>query len=274
MRILVLGSDGQIGAPLVKYMKRRGHAVMEFDNYSFPPHDLRVPHILDNLLHEIDFVFFLAFDVGGAVYLKYYQDTYEFMSNNMKIMVNTFESLHKFNTPFIFASSQMSEMTHSTYGILKLIGERYTHELNGRVVRFWNVYGPERDTDKAHVITHFISMAMRGKIRILTTGEERRQFLYVTDCCDCLDILMNTPTEKKSFDVSSFEWLRIIDLAEIIASQCNCEVTAGTITDDVQRSKLNEPNEDILQYWHPVTNIRTGINFCIDERYNCDNSSL
>lgn len=256
MRVLVLGSDGQIGKPLVAHLQRGGHIVTGFDNYSDPAHDLRLPRVLDSLLPEIDFVFFLAFDVGGAVYLKHYQDTYDFMSNNIRIMNNTFDSLRRWNTPFVFASSQMSEMSHSTYGILKLIGERYTRECNGTVARFWNVYGPEKDTDKAHVITHFISMARRGDIHMRTTGEEMRQFLYVDDCCECLEMMM---TLKENFDVSSFEWVRIKDLALMVAREYGCGVIVGGLVDDVQRSELKDPSRDVLKYWQPRTTLEAGI---------------
>lgn len=267
MKTLILGSDGQIGRPLVTYLKQHSHSVVEFDNHSFPPNDLRVQHILNSLLPDIDFVFFLAFDVGGAVYLKQYQDSFDFISNNMKIMANTFDSLRRFNTPFLFASSQMSGMSHSTYGILKLIGERYTHALNGKVVKFWNVYGPEKDTPKAHVITHFISMAKRGKIEMLTSGAEKRQFLYVTDCCECMEILMNNfyAIQDKNFDVSSFVWTKIIDVAQIISDIFKCEVIPGKLEDDVQRNELVDPRGEILQYWQPTTNIIEGIKLCVNE---------
>lgn len=275
MKVLVLGSDGQIGRPLVKHLRGCGHIVAEFDNYSNPKKDLRIPGILNNILADIDFVFFLAFDVGGAVYLNQYQNTHEFISNNVKIMSNTFDSLKKYHTPFLFASSQMSEMSHSTYGILKLIGERYSYNI-GKVVKFWNVYGPEESTEKAHVITHFISMAQVGKIQMRTTGDEMRQMLYVGDCCECLTILMDKywDLDNKTFDVSSFEWIKIKHIARIIADIYKCDVVPGEANDDVQRSELKDPDKNILNYWQPKTNIITGIKYCINERNNCNNSSL
>ena len=148
MKILVLGSDGQIGKALVKYL-RVNHEVIEFDILSNPKNDLRKPGILD--LNGIDFVFFLAFDVGGSVYLKKYQDTYKFISNNIKIMNNTFASLKKYETPFIFTSSQMAGMNNSSYGSLKRIGEYYTSCLNGKTVRLWNVYG-SRTVLRSHLL--------------------------------------------------------------------------------------------------------------------------
>ena len=275
MRVLVLGSDGQIGAPLAAYLREQGHSVVEFDNYSNPYDDLRIPHILNSILREVDFVFFLAFDVGGAIYLKNYQDTYDFISNNMKIMSNTFDSLQKFKTPFIFASSQMSEMSHSTYGILKSIGERYVNDMQGKVVRFWNVYGPERDTDKMHVISDFIKGAEDGVIEMMTTGDEQRQFLYVRDCCECLEILMkNYYMMPKKIDVSSFEWIRISDIAQLVALNFNCRIIPGMAVDDVQRSTLNDPDKEILKYWQPKTDINIGIKYCIDERRNSHNGNL
>ena len=263
MRILVLGSDGQIGSPLTKHLKNLNHDVIEFDNYSNPITDLRVPYILDNILQTIDFVFFLAFDVGGSIYLKKHQDTYNFISNNIKIMNNTFDSLKKYNTPFIFASSQMSQMSYSSYGILKHIGENYTKILNGKIVRFWNVYGYERDLTKSHVITDFILMAMNdGIIKMKTDGQESRQFLYSDDCCECLEILMKNHNELKldSYDVTSFNWIKIIEIAKIISKNFNnCEVIVNPKKDDVQLNALNEPNIEILKYWKPKTTINEGI---------------
>ena len=48
----------------------------------------------------------------------------------MRIMSNTFESIRKHKKPFIFASSQMSEMGYSSYGTLKALGEKITKDLN------------------------------------------------------------------------------------------------------------------------------------------------
>jgi len=268
MRILVLGSDGQIGYSLVQHL-RKDNEVFEFDIFSNPINDLRFPNILDRKLEDIDFVFFLAFDVGGSVYLKKYEHTIDFISNNIKIMNNTFDSLRKFNTPFIFASSQMSGMIHSSYGLLKRIGEMYTHCLNGKIAKLWNVYGRQVSSIKNFVITDFISMAKhQGRIDMQTTGEESRQFLYVEDCCECLSILMNKFNELDSneYDVSSFEWITIKDVAYIIADNFNdCNVFTGDKVDDVQRNALNDPRTDILKYWQPRTPIEVGIKHLIDD---------
>ena len=50
----------------------------------------------------------------------------------------------------------MSNMDFSTYGTLKRLGEDITKSLNCLYVKFWNVYGIEKDLQKAHVVTDFV----------------------------------------------------------------------------------------------------------------------
>ena len=76
-------------------------------------------------------------------------------------MKNTFELLYKEKKRFIFATSQMSNMIYSSYGVLKRIGEDITKSLGGISVRFWNVYGIENDMEKSHVVTDFIIKAKK-----------------------------------------------------------------------------------------------------------------
>ena len=93
MRYLILGSEGQIGGHLQDYLRSKGHSVTEFDIEITSDHDLRKQNNkeLYHALKYADFVFFLAFDVGGSRYLKKYQETFEFYRNNM--MINTEEDL-------------------------------------------------------------------------------------------------------------------------------------------------------------------------------------
>ena len=259
--ILVLGSSGQIGLSLCNFLIEKKYNVVEFDIEKDKNEDLRLSQILDSIIVDIDFVFFLAFDVGGSKYLEKLEKTFDFIDNNSKIMVNTFESLRKHKTPFIFASSQMSNMSYSSYGVLKMLGEYYTKSLNGVIVKFWNVYGIENDENKSHVITDFIKMSKQGKIKMRTDGEESRQFLFADDCSEALEILMNnyqTIDREKSLDVTNFEWVKVSQIADIITKINKCEILKGNST-DLQKDKQNEPNDYILNYWKPKTSLEEGI---------------
>lgn len=273
MKYLVLGSAGQIGLALVnKIRDEKLGEVIEFDIETSVNQDLRIykNSILEEAIKKCDFIFFLAFDVGGSRYLKAYQNTFDFISNNTKILANTFEIIKKYDRPFIFASSQMSNMGFSTYGRLKGIGEAYTNTLGGLVVKFWNVYGVEYDLNKSHVITDLIIKAKNTKeIDLITDGKEERQFLYADDCCDCLLTLSekyNEVPRHEELHISSFKWHSILDIADIISKHYKgSKIIPSKSFDTVQHDQRNEPNKYVLKYWQPKTDVETGIKKIIKE---------
>jgi len=270
MRITVLGSSGQIGAYLTEYLRKKDHDVREFDVVNGDDQDMRkIPNYdLHARISTSEFVFFLAFDVGGSRYLKKYQHTFDFVNNNARLMVNAFEYLKKYEVPFVFASSQMSNMSYSPYGTLKRVGELYTETLGGLIVKFWNVYGIEKDHDKAHVITDFIRKGFEeGDFQMITDGKEERQFLYAEDCCEGLEAVMENYKELKSTDplhITNFDYTSILDVARIIEKEFNnigktVNISPSESKDSVQLDKRNEADRFIEKYWSPKTNLETGI---------------
>ena len=270
MRVAILGSSGQIGAYLTTYLREKGHDVDEVDIANGPQYDLRdtLTTIVQDIIRDADFVFFLAFDVGGSRYLKKYQHTFDFINNNTRLMAYTFSLLQRYRKRFVFASSQMSNMSHSPYGVMKRVGEMHTKSLNGLIVKFWNVYGIENDMDKAHVITDFINKGFdEGDFEMLTDGTEERQFLYAEDCCEALETVMNSYTDFKSDDplhITSFHSNSIREIADIIQGQFqligkSVKIKAGLAKDSVQMDKRNEADNYILGWWIPNTTIDKGI---------------
>lgn len=271
MKISVLGSSGQIGAYLTEYLQNKGHEVFEFDVVNGEHQDLTtIPNPeLNRVIEESDFVFFLAFDVGGSRYLKKYQHTFDFINNNARLMVNVFGLLEKYNKRFVFASSQMSNMSYSPYGVMKRVGELYTQTLKGLTVHFWNVYGIEHDPEKSHVITDFIRRGFEeGEFEMMTDGTEERQFLYAEDCCEALETVMESYTDFKPEDplhITSFRSNTIKEVAEIIQGQFNLigkhdvKIKPGLAKDSVQMDKRNVADNYITGWWMPKTNLQDGI---------------
>lgn len=265
MKALVLGSNGQIGSALMNYLSCKGDIAIPYDIARDPREDLRKPRReLEALVRDVDFVHFMAFDVGGSKYLAKYQDTYEFIQNNVQIMSSTFELLGKSAKPFIFASSTMANLSFSSYGLLKAIGERYAQALGGLSVKFWNVYGIEHDASRAHVITDFINMARaQRRITMRTTGQEERQFLYAEDSADALCTLMHHYSEvprDAELHVTSSEWTSIYEVAQIVAELCpSTEVIPGTARDETHAGRKSEADTYIHRWWKPTTSLRAGI---------------
>lgn len=279
MKITILGSSGQIGAYLSEYLCKKGHTVIHFDKVETPNHDMTVipNQYLENAIETADFVFFLAFDVGGSRYLKKYQHTFQFIDNNARLMANAFGCLKKYNKRFVFASSQMSNMSYSPYGVLKNVGELYTKSLNGLIVKFWNVYGIEKDYDKSHVITDFIRKGFEtGVIDMLTDGQEEREFLYAEDCCEALEVIMQSYNEFTSEDnlhITSFRSTKVIDIASIICGQFNLigkevKINPSDQKDNVQLDKRNQPDTYLTKWWIPKTTIENGISKVFEEMKN------
>ena len=277
-RVTILGSSGQIGAYLTEYLRREDkYDVREFDVVNGEHQDLTIipNQELQMVLMTSDFVFFLAFDVGGSRYLKKYQHTFDFVNNNSRILTSVFDLLGRYKVPFVFASSQMSNMSHSPYGVLKRVGELYTQTLKGLTVKFWNVYGVERDMEKAHVITDFIRKGFEeGSFEMLTDGTEERQFLYAEDCCEALETIMEHYSDFKPTDplhVTSFNSTSIKEVANMIQGQFNLlgadvdpkymdvSINPGLARDSVQMDKRNEADNYILGWWTPTTTLDKGI---------------
>tara|TARA_R100001163_G_scaffold37356_1_gene28595 strand:- start:50 stop:898 length:849 start_codon:yes stop_codon:yes gene_type:complete len=270
MRVTILGSSGQIGAYLTEYLRNKGHDVAEFDKSNASWQDMTtIPNsALRSVISQSDFVFFLAFDVGGSHYLKKYQHTFKFIDNNARMLAGAFEYLNEYKTPFIFASSQMSNMSYSPYGVMKRVGELYTKSLNGLIVKFWNVYGIEKDMEKAHVITDFIVKGFEtGNIDMMTDGTEEREFLYAEDCCQALETIMEKYSDFTSSDelhITSGISTSILEIArhiQLLFKEIGKEVdvSPSPSKDEVQKDARNVPDPYIRKWWEPKTSIVDGI---------------
>ena len=276
MKITILGSSGQIGAYLTEYLRDKGHHVIEFDkNNSYHEDMTTIPNpFLKNAIMESDFVFFLAFDVGGSRYLKKYQHTFKFIDNNARMLAGAFQYISEYKKPFVFASSQMSNMSYSPYGVMKRVGELYTRSLNGLIVKFWNVYGIEKDHDKAHVITDFIRKGFEtGVIDMMTDGTEQREFLYAEDCCEALEQVMleySEFTSDSELHITSFHSTTILEIAKIIqgifkANGKTIAIEKAQTKDEVQKDARNEANPFIRKWWKAKTSIEDGIEKIFEE---------
>jgi nucleoside-diphosphate-sugar epimerase len=272
MRIAVLGGSGQIGKPLVSRLELLEHQVVSVDILDNSSYDLRNPKgDWIDVVSSSEFVFFLAFDVGGSKYLRKFEHTRDFLDNNLRIMCNVFEALDKSDIPFIFASSQMSQNNFSPYGTLKRLGEFYTSILGGLTCRFWNVYGIENDPEKRHVINDFLEMAKStGVIQMRTDGAEYRQFLFAEDCVEALVRLMSEFSSLPKdvfYDVTSFEWTQISEVARIVAEYTNSKIEFSAEKDEVQLGSRNEPGRKILDIWTPQFGLKEGILRLLNEQH-------
>jgi nucleoside-diphosphate-sugar epimerase len=266
MRVLVLGSHGCVGKAVVRFFETKGHTVISWDIKLGDEYDLRKPGILDPILPSVDFVIFLAFDVGGS---KYKINSVEYIENNLNILKHTFRSLQEAKKPFLHSSSMMSNMNNNPYAVLKRLGEFYTEIVGGVNVKLWNVYGSEPITEKSHVIPDFLIQAISSdKIQMRTSGTEERLFLYCDDFAAALHVLMEHYDEfvgKEPVDISCKEWVSVKQMAYVIKELSKeildkeIEVLEGGYVDTFHNRK-NEPTDSVLNTrWAPTVSLKEGI---------------
>jgi nucleoside-diphosphate-sugar epimerase len=258
---LVIGSEGFVGAPLCAYLEKKGEEAIRFDIKRGEQEDGRNAVLpLDN----IDRVYFLAWEVGGAKYL-YKEDTQLHQLRwNISLMNNIMPQLEKHKTPFIFVSSQLAEEVDTIYGATKRVGELWTERLGGACVRLWNIYGtPEIANEKSHVAGDFVYQALTtGEIRMMTTGEEKRQFIHINDVCDGLHLVLENNLNDSIYDLTSFEWSSVRDIADLIAKNTGAKVIAGTAKGSARRvtATMGRPHG-----WAAKISLEAGIEMMVKE---------
>ncbi len=245
---LVIGSEGCIGKSLCEFLVSQNDRVTRFDIKRSFMEDART-HKFD--LSIIDFVYFLAWEVGGSKYLSRKSNQGKQLTWNVDLLRNMMPQLS--HTKFLFISTQLADRTDTAYGATKRLGEVWAAVANGVIVRLWNVYGGyEEIDDRSHVISDFISQALYNNcIDMLTTGEEIRQFVHMEDVCCALRILSIEGKPGVIYDLSSYSWVKIIDLAEIISTYTGAQINRGTKQSDGHVAN----NMESLTSWSPSTKL-------------------
>jgi nucleoside-diphosphate-sugar epimerase len=255
LRELVLGGEGLIGSALVARLRAAGHEAVSLDLKSGT--DLRRP--LDLAPFEsCDRVWFLAWDTGGAKFLEAEDRQHEQYKNNCELSLRVFDALARTKKPFIFTTSQLAGLPNA-YGTTKLMGWHWTLHLGGKVARLWNVYGWEHPDARSHVVTDLVLTGLRGRVRLLTTGEERRRFLYKEDCVAALVGLFDSGL--RTAEIAGPEWVAIREVAEEVGRLLGVEVEAGTL----KGSEVPVDPTELLPGWEPRVGLREGLSRVIEE---------
>ncbi len=249
MRDLVLGGAGLIGSELLRALKAKQHhtEVLDLKN----GHDLRRPFDLKPF-EDCDRVWFLAWDTGGAKYLEAVDQQHEQYQNNCYLSLRVFDALARTKKPFLFTTSQLAGLPNA-YGTTKLMAWHWAAHLGGKVARLWNVYGWEHPDSRSHVVTDLVLSGLRGRVRCMTSGREKRLFLYKSDCVAALINLFDSPLQTA--EIAGPRWLKISEVAAEIARQLEVEVELG----ELEGSEVPIDPTELLPGWNPTVSLSEGI---------------
>jgi GDP-D-mannose 3', 5'-epimerase len=264
-RSLVCGAGGFIGGHLVARLQKEGGWVRGVDikkhEFSTPSTDefaigdLRDPAFCDTVVTEdLDEVYQLAADMGGAGYIFTGDHDAAVMHNSATINLNIVETCRKKNVRDIFYSSsaciypERNQMDadnpdcsedsaypaapDSEYGWEKLFSERlymaYARNfgLRVRIARFHNVFGPMgtwqggREKAPAALCRKVAEAPDGGEIEMWGDGKQTRSFLYIDECLDGVRRLMQSDFPGP-VNIGSDEMVTINQLAEMAMTIAN-----------------------------------------------------
>lgn len=249
MNELVLGGEGLIGSELIRTLNARGHRVVSLDLKNGC--DLRQPLDL-KAFEQSDRVWFLAWDTGGAKFLEAEDRQHEQYRNNCELSVRIFDALARTRKPFLFTTSQLAGLPNA-YGTTKLMAWHWALHLGGKVARLWNVYGWEHPDTRSHVVTDLVLSGLRGRVKCMTNGEEKRLFLYKSDCVAALVALFDSSLQ--TVEIAGPSWLKIREVAEEIARQLNVDIELGK----AKGSEVPIDPTELLPNWQPQISLSEGI---------------
>lgn len=261
--------------------------------------DLRDPSIAflsltDKNGNAIEEVYQLAADMGGAGYIFTGEHDADVMSNSALINLNILNACRKFKPEKLFYSSSACIYPEhnqidprapnceessaypanpdSEYGWEKLFSERLylsykrNYGLNVKIARFHNIFGPlgswNNGKEKAPAaICRKIALANDGdEIEIWGDGKQTRSFLYIDECLEGVEVLMNSDYEGP-FNIGSEEMVTLDGLVDVVSEIAGKKVTIKHITGPTGVRGRRSDNRLIYSKlgWAPSRPLREGL---------------
>lgn len=302
-KILVCGAGGFIGTHLVRSLRAQGHYVvgadLKFPEFSitecneFYQVDLRNQRSVTRLIKkDIDEIYQLAADMGGAGYIFVGDNDSDIMHNSAIINLNilhemTFKKVKKIfysssaciypernqqdpNVPDLSEASAYPAAPDSEYGWEKLFSERLyasyarNYGIDIRIGRLHNVFGPEGayagGREKAPAALCRKVIQSDGEVEVWGPGTQTRSFMYIDDCIEGIHRLMASDYTKP-INIGSSRMIAINDLAHLIGKISNKPVAIKNI--DGPRGVMGRVSDNTLIEqvlgWTPPDSLEAGL---------------
>jgi UDP-glucuronate decarboxylase len=221
MKILVTGGAGFLGSHLCEKLLANGHEVVALDNLVTGSKS-NIAHLLSNskfefIRHDVTFPVYL--EVEGIFNLacpaspkKYQSDPVQTLKTSVHGAINllglakrTKAKILQASTSEIYGDPKVSPQTETYWGNVNPIGIRSCYDegkraaetlfsdyhrqynLDIRIARIFNTYGPKMSEDDGRVVSNFIVQALKNQeITIYGDGSQTRSFCYVDDLIEGL----------------------------------------------------------------------------------------
>lgn len=304
-KILVCGAGGFIGTHLVEKLKEQGHYVIGADLkrplYSptvadeFYQMDLREQSNVRKLItSDIDEVYQLAADMGGAGYIFTGEHDADIMHNSCQINLNVLDEMRNKgikrvfysssacmypshnqedpNNPLLAEDSAYPANPDSEYGWEKLFSEHLyltyakNYGIESRIARFHNIFGPRgswnngKEKSPAALCRKVAMCEEGGVIDVWGPGIQTRSFLFIDECIDGMLRIMSSDC-RVPVNLGSTRMISINNLVYLIAKLANKNVSINNIDGPLGVMGRTSDNKLIKEMinWVPDEDLEAGI---------------
>lgn len=301
--VLITGAAGFIGSNLSKRYLEEGWKVVGIDDFSTSM-GRQSPHVLDLVTHEnftlieeniakfterlfVDLILNFACPASPPRYQVLSLHTLDTCFNGTR---NMLELAKKNNCPIVHASTsevygdpEISPQVESYKGCVNTWGPRANYDegkrvaeaicyeyltkynVDVRVIRIFNTYGPNMDPDDGRVVTNFVKQALQGSpLTVYGKGSQSRSFCYVDDLVNAICKVAEMKNHGSPINVGNPSEFTMIELAKIVSKIVNPHKEPNIIfqslpqDDPLQRRPCIKAVSRLLD-WEPQVGLEDGL---------------
>jgi dTDP-glucose 4,6-dehydratase len=307
MRVLISGAAGFLGSHLTDALLGEGHSVIGVDNlstgslenighlstetrFTFLEHDICTPFDPGT----VDYVFNFASPASPPEYLRLGIET--LMAGSMGTR-NMLELARKHGAKFLHASTSecygdplQHPQSEDYWGHVNPIGPRSVYDeakrfaealvmayhryqnVDTRLVRIFNTYGPRLHGSDGRVISNFMMQALKGDdLTVYGDGRQTRSFCYVSDEIDGI-IRLSRSNEHFPVNIGNpHEWT-VLECARAVLKVTGSSsriVYCPLPEDDPTQRRPDITNARRLLGWEPKIDLETGLRLSLDYFSRC-----
>tara|TARA_B100000085_G_scaffold198602_1_gene182193 strand:+ start:626 stop:1555 length:930 start_codon:yes stop_codon:yes gene_type:complete len=303
LNILITGGAGFVCSHLADTLFEKNHNLILLDNL-LTGNKNNIEHLLDHknvnfiqhdvqdhidISEEIDFIFHFA---SAASPIAYQENPVNTLKAGSIGTINTLGLAKVKNAAYLLASTseiygdpEVSPQSEEYWGNVNPNGERSmydeakrfaeaatatysrTYNLQTKVVRIFNTYGPRMQLNDGRVVTNFIVQALKGEdITVYGDGSQTRSFSYVQDTVNGIVSLMESE-HNDVFNIGNPTEITINQLASKIIEITNSNsklINKDLPQDDPKQRKPDITKAKTLLNWEPKVKLEDGLTKTID----------
>jgi len=303
MRILVTGGAGFIGSHLCERLLSEGNEVLCLDNF-FTGRRENILHLLDNphfellrhdvtepILLEVDQIYNLACPASPVHYqynpVKTVKTNVMGTINMLGLAKRVRARILQASTSEVYGDPLVHPQTEDYWGNVNPIGLRSCYDegkrlaetlmtdyhrqnnVDIRIARIFNTYGPRMLEDDGRVVSNFIVQALRGQpLTLYGEGQQTRSFCYVDDLIEGLIRLMNVNDLHEPVNLGNPGEFTIMQLAEEVIKACDSKSGFTYLplpADDPRQRKPDITRAQTALGWTPTIPLRDGLKRTVED---------